>query len=54
MTDLSKIKSTHTQRAACVYIRQSTPSQVEYTVNPQRASMLCPREPASWAGQKSK
>jgi hypothetical protein len=30
MTDSSKIKTTHTQRAACVYIRQSTPSQVEY------------------------
>jgi DNA invertase Pin-like site-specific DNA recombinase len=30
MTDPSKIKSTHTQRAACVYIRQSTPGQVEH------------------------
>jgi len=30
MTDLSKIKPTHTQRAACVYIRQSTPGQVEH------------------------
>lgn len=30
MTDSSKIKTTHTQRAAFVYIRQSTPSQVEY------------------------
>src|SRR4051812_3967459 len=30
MTDSSKIKTTHTQRAALVYIRQSTPSQVEY------------------------
>jgi DNA invertase Pin-like site-specific DNA recombinase/predicted DNA-binding transcriptional regulator AlpA len=30
MTDPSKIKPTHTQRAACVYIRQSTPGQVEH------------------------
>jgi DNA invertase Pin-like site-specific DNA recombinase/uncharacterized protein YndB with AHSA1/START domain/predicted DNA-binding transcriptional regulator AlpA len=30
MTDPFKIKPTHTQRAACVYIRQSTPGQVEH------------------------
>ena len=30
MTDAFKIKPTHTQRAACVYIRQSTPGQVEH------------------------
>jgi DNA invertase Pin-like site-specific DNA recombinase len=30
MTDLSKIKLAHTQRSAFVYIRQSTPSQVEH------------------------
>ena len=30
MTDPSKIKPTHTQRAAYVYIRQSTPGQVEH------------------------
>src|SRR3984957_14969300 len=30
MTDPSKIKPSHTQRAACVYIRQSTPGQVEH------------------------
>jgi DNA invertase Pin-like site-specific DNA recombinase len=30
MTDSSKIKPTHTQRAAFVYLRQSTPSQVEH------------------------
>jgi DNA invertase Pin-like site-specific DNA recombinase len=30
MTDPSKIKLSHTQRAACVYIRQSTPGQVEH------------------------
>jgi len=30
MTDPSKIKPTHTQRAAFVYLRQSTPSQVEH------------------------
>src|SRR6516162_4563194 len=29
MTDSSKIKPSHTQRAAFVYLRQSTPSQVE-------------------------
>ena len=28
MTDPSKIKPSHTQRAAYVYIRQSTPGQV--------------------------
>src|SRR5437660_3353919 len=30
MTDPSKIKLAHTQRAAYVYIRQSTPGQVEH------------------------
>jgi hypothetical protein len=30
MTDPSKIKPTHIQRIACVYIRQSTPGQVEH------------------------
>ena len=30
MIDPSKIRPTHTQRAACVYIRQSTPGQVEH------------------------
>jgi DNA invertase Pin-like site-specific DNA recombinase len=30
MTDLSKINPSHTQRAAYVYIRQSTPGQVEH------------------------
>ena len=30
MTDPSKIKETHTQRAAVVYLRQSTPAQVEH------------------------
>jgi DNA invertase Pin-like site-specific DNA recombinase len=30
MTEPSKIQPTHTQRAACVYIRQSTPGQVEH------------------------
>jgi DNA invertase Pin-like site-specific DNA recombinase len=30
MTDPSKIKATHTQRAAFVYLRQSTPSPVEH------------------------
>jgi DNA invertase Pin-like site-specific DNA recombinase/uncharacterized protein YndB with AHSA1/START domain len=30
MTDTSKVKLTHTQRAAFVYIRQSSPAQVEY------------------------
>ena len=30
MSDRSKITLTHTQRAAYVYIRQSTPGQVEH------------------------
>ena len=30
MTDPSKIKLSHTQRAAYVYVRQSTPGQVEH------------------------
>ena len=30
MTDPSKIKPSHTQRAAYIYIRQSTPGQVEH------------------------
>ena len=31
MTDLSKIQPAHTQRSAVVYIRQSSPGQVEHT-----------------------
>src|SRR6267378_1053782 len=30
MNDLAKVKPSHTQRTAVVYIRQSSPSQVEY------------------------
>ena len=30
MTDPSQIKPSHTQRAAFIYIRQSSPSQVEH------------------------
>jgi len=30
MTDPSKIKPSHTQRAAYIYVRQSTPGQVEH------------------------
>jgi DNA invertase Pin-like site-specific DNA recombinase/predicted DNA-binding transcriptional regulator AlpA len=30
MNDLAKVKTSHTQRSAFVYIRQSSPSQVEY------------------------
>src|SRR6266702_2643209 len=30
MNDFSKVKPSHTQRTAFVYIRQSSPSQVEY------------------------
>jgi DNA invertase Pin-like site-specific DNA recombinase len=30
MTDLSRIKPSHTARAAFIYVRQSTPSQVEH------------------------
>jgi DNA invertase Pin-like site-specific DNA recombinase/predicted DNA-binding transcriptional regulator AlpA len=30
MNDLAKVKTSHTQRTAFVYIRQSSPSQVEY------------------------
>jgi len=30
MTDLSKIQSSHLRRAAFVYLRQSTPAQVEH------------------------
>ena len=30
MSDLDKVKPTHTQRTAFVYLRQSSPSQVEH------------------------
>ena len=30
MTDLSRIKPSHTARASCIYVRQSSPSQVEH------------------------
>lgn len=43
MTDPSKIKPTHTQRAACVYIRQSTPGQVEHNRESTARSTLLPR-----------
>ena len=30
MSDTAKIKPTHTHRAAVIYVRQSSPSQVEH------------------------
>ena len=39
MTDLGKVQPVHRQRAACVYIRQSTPHQVEH--HPKILSCPC-------------
>ena len=53
MTDLSRIKPSHTARASYIYVRQSTPSQVEHnytTANPRRASTRWPTEPVNSAG----
>src|SRR5271155_1905708 len=30
MTDLSRIKPSHTARASCIYVRQSSPGQAEH------------------------
>ena len=49
MTDLSKIRPAHTQRTAYVYIRQSTPGQVEHN----RESTARQYALANWAGPKS-
>ena len=54
MTDFAKIKPIHTQRAACIYVRQSTPAQVEHNENPPLASTPWPTEPANWAGPASR
>lgn len=54
MNDFSKVKPSHTQRAAFVYIRQSSPSQVDTTVSPPLASTLWSRKPARWAGPRNK
>jgi len=48
MTDTSKVKPSHTQRSAFVYIRQSTPSQVErHRESTARQYALVQR---AWAG----
>jgi hypothetical protein len=54
MNDSSKVKLNHTQRAAIVYIRQSSPAQAENHRGPPLASMLWSRRPASWAGHGNK
>ena len=52
MTDLSKIQSSHTQRAAFVYIRQSTPARSNTTGNPPPANTPWPNAPANSVGRK--
>jgi len=44
MTDLSKIQPVHRQRAACVYIRQSTPHQMEHNreSTARQYALVCP------------
>ena len=54
MNDASKVKPSHIQRAAFVYIRQSVLRRSSTTANPQLANMLWSRKPASWVGPKNK
>jgi hypothetical protein len=51
MTDPSKIKSSHTQRAAYVYIRQSRSNTI---VSPPPASTLWLIGLANWDGPRNK
>jgi len=61
MTDPSKIKLSHTQRTAYVYVRQSTPDQVEHnpestTDSPRSSSMMttCSLAQPSWRALSAK
>ena len=54
MTDLSKIKASHTQRAAIVYLRQSTPFQVEHNRESTARQYAWPTKPVNWVGPKNR
>jgi hypothetical protein len=51
MTDPSKIKPSHIQRAAYVYVRQSTPGQVEHNRESTADSTPWPTSPPTWLAQ---
>jgi hypothetical protein len=54
MNDLAKVKPNHTQRTAFVYIRQSSPAQVEYNASPPRANMLWSTKRRNSVGPRNK
>jgi hypothetical protein len=54
MNDLVKVKPSHTQRTAFVYIRQSSPAQVEYNRESTAREMLCSRRRRNSVGPRNK
>jgi hypothetical protein len=53
MSDNTKIGASHLSRAAYVYLRQSSPAQVEHNRESTQRQYWCPRHPRL-AGQRSK
>ena len=50
---MNKITADHLARRACVYVRQSTPDQVQHNVESQRPNMPLSIMHARWAGKTS-
>ena len=50
---MNKITADHLARWACVYIRQSTPGQVQHNLESHGASMPLSIMHARWAGKTS-
>jgi hypothetical protein len=51
---MTKITAEHLQRAACVYIRQSTADQLVHNLESQRRQYGLPIAPGSSAGRLSR
>ena len=54
MNDSSKVKPSHTRRAAFVYIRQSSPAQVENNRESTARQYALVDKPASWDGPRNR
>ena len=54
MNDLVKVTPSHTKRTAFVYIRQSSPAQVEYNRESTARQYACSRRPRNPVGPRNK
>ena len=50
---MNKITADHLARRACVYVRQSTPNQVQHNLESQRRHMPSSIVHGRWAGKTS-